>query len=90
MNQYTRENPPKRGNGRKIWRALVKAGMTPLELHYNPNNFGRDYEGGYGSWACTLTASPSDFGYLCGILSDDRVYLESLSAPFKRIVADAA
>jgi len=83
MNQYTKENPPKRGNGRKIWKVLVDADMNPTELHYNANNWGRDREGGYGSWGCSVFIKFRQVDVLCGILDNGSVYIQELSAPYR-------
>lgn len=51
MNFYTPENPPKHGTARKIWRTLTAEGFTILDLHYNPNLWGRGESLGWGTWA---------------------------------------
>lgn len=78
MNIYTPGYPPKKGNARKIWKALDSAGLMPLELHYNPNLWGRSKVDGWGTWACTLNIGGEFF---CGI-RNGTVYLESLRAPY--------
>lgn len=81
MNRYTPQNPPRRGNARKIWNAITAAGFTIAELHYNPNLWGRAGERGWGTWGVSF---PRDqVGYWCGI--DSRgVYMEGLTAPYNR------
>ena len=51
---YSDDNPPKRGNAKILFDAFKQAGLKVSDLHYNPNNWGRQKEDGYGTWACAV------------------------------------
>lgn len=70
---YTPENPPKRGNAKKLWDDLKTSALGVTELHYN---FGR-----YGTWAFKCNHSILPNGAFCGIKSG-RVYVQELTAPY--------
>ena len=85
---YTPENPPTKGNAKKIWDVFVREGMEPYDLHYN---FGPRGYGGSGTWACGLGKFKhfvsANNGCLqdefwCGIVGKTMVYIQSMSAPF--------
>jgi hypothetical protein len=83
MNTYSDTNPPKHGNGKKIYAALKRAGFGVLDLHYNPNLWGRAPEDGWGTWACTLSKSYV-FECFCGI-KDNSVYIQGHTAPYETL-----
>lgn len=88
MKQYTPDNPPKRGNGRRIWNALVAAKMRPEELHYNPNCWGRMGDpDGWGTWICSYANYEA---YRCGITEGGEVYIQQLTAPYRYILVEKA
>ena len=66
-NEYTPDNPPRRGNGRKIWRALERAGYRMRELHYNPGGGGANFATGIQMWGA-------------GCFDDNGHYIELLCA----------
>ena len=89
MKIYGPNNPPKCGTARKIWQALVDAGVTVLELHYNSNCWGRGKNSGYGTWAGKFSHRlfPRDarqFGLWCGV-DHQGVYVEQMQAPYSRL-----
>lgn len=82
MNRYTPANPPKKGNARSIWSAIESVGFQIIELHYNPNLWGRGKVQGYGTWAVTMQHDRE--GKWAGV--DKRgVYLETMEAPYNRV-----
>ncbi|MFA5151917.1 MAG: hypothetical protein WC554_05070 [Clostridia bacterium] len=54
MNDYSDSNPPKGGTALKIYKVLKANNYTVRDLHYNPNNWGKHTEDGWGIWACDL------------------------------------
>lgn len=93
MELYTKENPPKTGTAKRIWKTLVAAGYDPEEIHFNP---GRRGVGGSGTWACALNNPPVRGQYVssgipegefwCGICGRSAVYLEIMVAPYGRML----
>ena len=81
MNCYT--ELPRRGNARKIWLALTELGI--VELHYNPNLWGKGKQDGWGTWACSIRGR--EIGMFCGI-QNGRVYVEQMAAPYNRRFVD--
>lgn len=83
MNDYSDANPPKRGTGRAIYKAMKAAGLGVSDLHYNPNCWGNKVLGlGWGTWACTVIRD--DLGVLecfCGVV-EGRVYLQQNCGPY--------
>lgn len=80
MNTYTRNNPPKRGNARRIFTALQEAGYTVLDLHYNANLWGRGEGLGWGTWACRVViAGGIEFEAHCGIY-EGKAYIRGYHA----------
>ena len=77
MNTYTQDNPPKRGNAKKIWAAMKYNDVEVTELHYNPNCWGKGKDMGWGTWACVTTEGE----FFAGI-SQGSAWLQSLHAPF--------
>lgn len=77
MNKYNKDNIPKTGNAKKIWDALSP---DIIELHYNPNLWGKDRLSGQGTWAGEF-----DNGNLfwCGI-DDNGIYVQEMYAPFTK------
>lgn len=87
LNEYTPDNPPKRGKPKKIWDALHRAGFQISGLRYNPNCWGRGKELGWGTWAFDEIGN-YQHGYFCGV-EDDRVYVQLIVAPYTRYWADS-
>ena len=71
MNFYFKDNPPKRGNAKKIWDALLFNGFTIYQLHYNSN--------GWGIWV--FQESIVDIGHFCGV-NQGHVYVQAMEAPY--------
>ena len=87
MNSYTPQNPPRRGNARKIWKSLsLIPGLELIELHYNPNNFERSYVDGWAIWACALMLDGSYHEFWCGLLTDGRAYLLKCVPPYSVVM----
>jgi len=94
---YTPDNPPPtKGIGKKIWAVLVREGLEPEELHFNP---GRRSVEGSGTWACTIQntkgysrgdrdvrTGTQDGEYWCGLHGKTAVYLEGMVAPYNTIL----
>jgi len=81
MNNYTPENPPKRGTALKIWCELSAIpGLEMLELHYNPNCWGNTPTDGWGTWACHIRIDDTYMEQWCGW--DNGAYLMKSSLPF--------
>ena len=51
---YNELDPPKKGNGKKIWDAFKKAGFEVLDLHYKPNFWYTTFPDKRGTWACRI------------------------------------
>lgn len=80
MNFYTPDNPPKSGNAKRIWSALIQAGFKVRQLHYNSNCWGRGKDMGWGTWA--FDEDVGDSGHWCGI-SQGQVYVQKMGAPYQ-------
>lgn len=94
MQQYTQDNPPRRGTARKIWRQFHDMGIVLTELHYNPNCWGKGRAQGYGTWACAINRIKSvrltivSNELFCG-LNNGAIYLQTLAAPYNaKLVKD--
>jgi hypothetical protein len=72
------EEEPKRGNAKKIWDTLKQEGL--IELHYNPNNFGRNKIDGWGVWSATFIDG-SEY-WVC--IQDNYVVIINPLAPYNR------
>lgn len=84
---YSDAKPPTRGTGKKIYQALKKSGYVVHDLHYNPNNFGRRAERGWGTWACAISGMGYRKEYLCGWDDEVGAYLQGCAAPFNVVRA---
>jgi hypothetical protein len=72
---------PRTGNARRIWDGLTRGlGLAPSELWYNPNNWGRRAEDGWGTWAFRSGRDEM----LCGIDGAD-VYVRESVAPYRKM-----
>ncbi len=78
---------PKQGKARKIWQALVENNLTPIEIHYNPNCWGKGSNNGWGTWACSFRYRDGvKWEGWCGILADGTIYIQGMSAPYNFFV----
>lgn len=84
MNSYV-IRPKRKSTARLLWDALVKAGFTIHELHYNSNCWGASQLNGWGTWAFSRTGG--DDGFFCGI-KDGRIWIQGLSAPYAMLWVD--
>lgn len=69
MNQYTPDNPPRRGTARRLWKELTAAGFDVAFLMYNANCWGLGKHTGdaWGSWAVDVYEHGRRVNYICGI-----------------------
>ena len=89
---YSDQNPPKGGTAKILFKALKAAGYSIRDLHYNPNNWGRFQEDGWGTWACGISGKhPRPSGeFWCGVL-DGVPYLQNMRGAFSAVmIADIA
>lgn len=91
MNSYTEAHRPKSGTGLRIWRALKASGFHVLDLHYNPNCWGKGALDGWGTWACEVRAPSGDhLAAWCGWDKQSGcAYLEQTLPPFRRSALDS-
>jgi len=83
MNIYSDKNPPERGTGLKIYRALKAHGLSVHDLHYNFNCWGRGGGQGWGTWACAISdGSGHRVERWCGWDEDEGAYLQGCVAPY--------
>jgi hypothetical protein len=87
MKDYSDDNPPKKGNGRKIYNALKRNGFNVSDLHYNANCWGQAPENGWGTWACAIQGRGLSGEFFCGV-SDGAVYIQRLTAPYTSFILD--
>jgi hypothetical protein len=84
------DSMPKSGTARKIWRVLEENGFTVIELHYNPNCYGRGKNDGWGTWACNVISPEkshiSSGELLCGLYGGRIVYIQGMSAPYESAI----
>lgn len=86
---YSDENPPKRGTGLKIYRALKAEGWKVEDLHYNPPCWGNNRDIGYGTWACCIRYKGLYLEVWCGV-SDNVPYIQAMTRPFNRYTIEGS
>lgn len=79
---YSDENPPRRGNAKKIYQAMKAQGFKVWDLHYNPNCWGRGAILGWGTWACHVSDGEESLECWCGWDDERGAYLQGSGAPF--------
>lgn len=82
FNQYSDDNPPKRGTAKKIYQALKTCGYTVQYLQYNANCWMRQLEDGWATWSCGISDKEASLECWCGYNAGGGAYLQGPSAPF--------
>lgn len=82
---YGPENPPKRGTGRKIWKAFTAVGITIWELHYNPNCWMQGLVNGWATWAGAFTVEGDYFESWCGWDEERGAYIQQPFGPYMHL-----
>lgn len=87
MNLYTKENLPKRGTAKRLWRVLTEYGFDIDQLSFNPNCWGKRNPNAYwGTWALTYIEHGEKQYWICGVNENNAVWVSTTEVMTPRVI----